>query len=271
MTELRGNALKRLGRISRKKLPKVFTGDLLEDRRMKDYVGIVRKGCIALLIALCSLTANGTVITIANSQDTFVNSGDPNRNFGTANRLRVGGSVDPETLPLTPPTPPGERIGLSFFDVSSLAPGSSITGVTFSAFSTDSIVLSGGFNVYGVTSSWTELSVTWNTRPTLGTLLFNTGMLPSMGLYSIVDNAQLISLAQNWVNNPSTNFGIAYRLANQGHNHGDTFGSRERSGRPAPTLNIAFTPAVPEPATLALMGLGLAGIGYRRHRSKIAA
>ena len=28
---------------------------------------------------------------------------------------------------------------------------------------------------------------------------------------------------------------------------------------------------VPEPTTLALMGLGLAGIGYRRHRSRIAA
>ena len=32
----------------------------------------------------------------------------------------------------------------------------------------------------------------------------------------------------------------------------------------------AITTAVPEPATLTLMGLGFAGIGYRRHRSKIA-
>ena len=32
--------------------------------------------------------------------------------------------------------------------------------------------------------------------------------------------------------------------------------------------NFAFRAAVPEPATLLLMGLGLAGIGYRRHRSK---
>ena len=36
-------------------------------------------------------------------------------------------------------------------------------------------------------------------------------------------------------------------------------------------LSSSVSNAIPEPTTLALMGLGLAGIGYRRHRSKIAA
>lgn len=36
-------------------------------------------------------------------------------------------------------------------------------------------------------------------------------------------------------------------------------------------LNVESASQVPEPATLALVGIGLAGLGYRRYRSKVAA
>jgi len=47
----------------------------------------------------------------------------------------------------------------------------------------------------------------------------------------------------------------------------DTFNQGDFGGT---GFDLRINP-VPEPATLALMGLGLAGIGYKRHRSKIAA
>ena len=93
------------------------------------------------------------------------------------------------------------------------------------------------------------------------------------GLYSFVTDLIPVgsyefkaALNEDWNESyPGSN--VPFTISNSGDLATFTYSSSTNE------VTISVTPPslVPEPATLALMGLGLAGIGYRRHRSKIAA
>src|SRR6185436_15692026 len=103
------------------------------------------------------------------------------------------------------------------FDISQLlnagVSSSEVSKATLKLYTT-AVTGQGTFDVYQITSSWTEGTVTYNTRPPM-TLITAGGTCPS-GLqcvstaskYLLVD---ITSLLQSWLNAPSSNYGLALK------------------------------------------------------------
>src|SRR5215204_2976474 len=103
--------------------------------------------------------ANATTTSVSTAVDSFLSQRDPDRTYGDSRHIR--------TCPATcEGVGSSERRVLVQFSVSAIPVGAS--GVTAKIELTPWTKSSGTVTGHAITSSWTELGVTWDTRPSYG-------------------------------------------------------------------------------------------------------
>ncbi len=142
---------------------------------------------------LCLLPLSASAYTITNttvSEDTYVDIGVPNTNYGSLTLPDLGPSSNKRTY-------------LKFSNITIDIPaGMTINSATL-YFYTDMPGVS-NISYNAVTSSWVESEVTWNTKPTNGSVLgyFTNATTPD------ITSADITGLFSDWYNGIITNYGM---------------------------------------------------------------
>lgn len=172
--------------------------------------------------------AQSVTLTLQPVADTYVNAGNPNGNFGTADNLYL--------LLGSPPT--RSRL-LIRFDLSGIPVGSVVSDADVRIHLRNA---SGGSTqplyVSGTTSAWEETAATWNTRPS------STSTLPQILVLrdNLAQAFDVTPLLQAMVDAPATYTGFDIGGKETGAAYTWGYGSRE-SSQPA-ELTVTFTPPV---------------------------
>lgn len=130
------------------------------------------------------------------SADTFVTSTYPKTNFGSSISLVVQ---------------PGATTFVQF-NLSGIPAGATVTKASLRLY-VDALATAGKFDVYNVTSAWSENTVTYNTKPTIGGSVSVNGPVSIGG--SSYNQFLLIDITpqvQGWLNGTIPNNGIAIQL-----------------------------------------------------------
>jgi len=213
----------------------------------------------AIFIALfVSGIARADVAILSSTSDTFIVSSNPNNNAGSHSHAAAGRDAVG-----------GVRRALYQFDLGGIPADSVITSATFSA---NVVIVPIGpanstFNLFALNAGWVEGAKvgnsgsaatsgesTWNARRhtveswTTAGGDFAPGVLASTfvsggGSYQW-SSGSLITAAQNWLDNPSTNFGILLASASEAVSK-TARGFSSREGDNAATLTIGYDPPPP--------------------------
>ncbi len=184
---------------------------------------------ITLLFVVIITHAQTTITITAGSkwQDALLNSrsGYTNTNYGTTNKMQA--------LRWTFGGTPATYRNLIYTDVSDIPAGSTVTSAVLYFYTDPSWTgninssLSGSNEAYleKVTSVWSDGTVTWNNQPSTTA----TGRIYVPQSSSNLDNPQvnITSLVQDWVDNPSTNNGMMFKLVTEVHYRSRIYASED--------------------------------------------
>src|SRR5580693_2733403 len=153
----------------------------------------MKRTCI-YLSAVLLLSAAALAQSAPPSGDTYSYSAQPKQNNGSQVLLVVQSGSNAYVQ----------------FNLSAVPTGATISKATLRLF-VDAVATNGSFNVYPVTSTWSESTLTWNTAPTLGTSVAGPISVTSAS-FEQFELINVTSLVQGWVSGTTANNGLALEL-----------------------------------------------------------